>query len=198
MGPALGWEPAHLPSESKESRNRPELQLVSGPLHPARETRSRLFSGDKEAERLRAQSASSCFWGGSHRPAGVRARRHRGPLGHPAAAGLCPSFPSGLQGPELRRAHLCRACPSALTVSCREPVRGTWDERKRARSGPASRDGLRPCSARWPSSAAAPSPCALGGFYFPPLLLFPKTGTRKRTLRQLQILYNESDYTPRH
>ena len=43
VGPALGRGPANLPSESKESRNRPQLQLVSGPLHQARETRSRLF-----------------------------------------------------------------------------------------------------------------------------------------------------------
>lgn len=162
-----------------------------------------IFLVTRKAERLRAQSVSSCFWSGSHRPVWVGARRHRGPLGQPTAAGLCPSLPSGFQGPESRRAHLCRACSSALSVSCREPVRGTWDERKHARSGPAvapcpSLDGPRPCSAHWPSSAAAPSPRALGGFYFPLLLLFPKTGTRKRTLRQLQILYNESDYILRH
>lgn len=136
-----------------------------------------------------------------------RARLGRGQAAQRAAraahCGRAFSLPSGFQGPESRRAHLCRACSSALSVSCREPVRGTWDERKHARSGPAvapcpSLDGPRPCSAHWPSSAAAPSPRALGGFYFPLLLLFPKTGTRKRTLRQLQILYNESDYILRH
>lgn len=76
-------------------------------------------------------------------------------------------------------------------------MRGTRAKRS-ARAVPLPRLSAAPgtgpgASPHWPRSAD-PSPSASGGFYFPLPVLFPKTGTRKCTSRQLQILYNLSDY----
>ena len=129
------------------------------------------FSGNNESRKAEStESVPSCSRSGSHRRAWVGARRHRGLFGQPLRRVFV--FHSPLDVRAVSHAKHIRAgrppWPSAPRAE--SPVRATWDKRKRAcavplpqLSAPPGR-GPHPCSPRWPSSAAALSPNALGDF----------------------------------
>ena len=131
------------------------------------------FSGNNENRKAEStESVPSCSRGGSHRRAWVGARRHRGPLGQPLRRGFV--FHSPLDFRAVSHAKHTRAGrpPRPSAPRAESPVTATWDKRKRACAVPLLRlsappgRGPCPCSPRWPSSAAALSPSALGDFLF--------------------------------